>query len=256
MRQRTWLFPAVVGAFLTVVSSASAQALGGVVQTVGTVTAPVTQTVQTTVASAAQTVGPATQPVTQAVAPVTKPVTQTVSGVANTVRGVERTAPAAPTPVTDAVSGATGGGSGDSSAGGGAGSGTSPGQNTVARSTEKCPRGSKQAGGGGGNGQAGGGGGGGSSIFLTAAAAERAASMQREVQSTKQRPAGGDTTDQLAKAGGVERDDRGDFLVPGFPNPDEYPASVGLALLGLLALGFVGIIAGATSHVLARVRSS
>jgi hypothetical protein len=39
-------------------------------------------------------------------------------------------------------------------------------------------------------------------------------------------------------------------------DPNEFPLSIGLVLLALLGLGFVGVVAGVTSHVLGRIRSS
>jgi hypothetical protein len=236
MKQMTCVL-ALVGAALLFASPASAQSLTGTV---------------TTVTDAAQ---PVVKPVTDTVSTAAKPVTDTVSATAE--------------PVTDTASGATGGGTsgGGSSSGGasgggdsvaGSGSGTSSGSTVVIRDRQECPPGEKQ--GAGGSGAAGGGGGGGGSdASLTAAAAERVSAMQWQIQRWKQHRGQSVARVLGARAQGREDDGQreGPLGIPIPTNPDGFPFSAGQTfLLGLLGLAIVGVVAGATSNVLRRLRST
>jgi hypothetical protein len=237
---------ALVGAAVLFASPASAQSLTGTATTVEKATEPVVKPVTDTVSTA-------TKPVTDTVSTATKPVTDTVS--------------TATRPVTDTVSGATGGGG--TSGGGTSGGGTSGGGDSVAGSgsgtssgstvnRQKCPPGEKQGAGGSGAAGGGGGGGGRSDALLTAAAAERVSAMQWQIQERKQGPGGSDTGVLGAIAQGQDDGQReGPLGIPLPTIPDEFPFSAGETfLLALLGLGIVGVLAGATSHMLGRVRSS
>jgi hypothetical protein len=240
---------AASGAALVLAASASAQSLGEVVggaaEPVTEAAEPVTQAAAPVVESAAK----AAQPVTQAA----QPVTQAAQPVTNAVA-----------PATDQVTGGSSSGGG-SAAGGSAAAGSSSGASTGGSTAAPSSRtkyvivngkrrkpGEKQASGAGLASFGGAGGPGrGSTAILAATAAERSlhtalAKRQGEERAAKNRAAAGVLG---ARAG---EDDSGVLSIPGIGDPGEFSFGTGLALLGVFALGFVGIVAGAASHVLAR----
>jgi hypothetical protein len=273
---RCWIYLAMGGAVLGPAAPAPAQDLGGVV---GGVMQPVTQTVQLAqaaepvvqpVAKAAQPVANAAQPVVEAAQPVveaTEPVVEAAEPVTGAVTSTAGQATGGQTSGVGSEPGgsSSGGGSstagsaGDSSSGGGATTSAGPRTRTgyVLINGKWCKRGTKQAAAAGGTRAGGAGGpGGGSSAVLAAAAAERSlhvalAKRQARERAAKDRAGGG------VLGAKPSEDDAGVLSIPGIlGDPDDFSFGTGMALLALFALGFVGIVAGVTSHVIGRMRSS
>jgi hypothetical protein len=262
---RRWIYVAMGGAVLVPAAPAPAQGLGGVV---GSVTQPVAQTVE----QVAQAAGPVVQPVAKAAQPVAKAAQPVAKAVQPVVEVAEPVVEAAQ-PVTDTVTSTAGGATGGEGSGGDSGSGGSAGGSGSDRGSasagsgskaryvvvngKRCRPGQKQQAAAAGSTFAGGTGGpgGGSSSVPAADAAERwfhVALAERQAQERV-------TSDHTGGDGvlGVSGEDDGGVLsIPGIiGDPDEYPFGAGMALLALFGLGFVGVVAGVTSHLIGRMRS-
>lgn len=277
---RRWIYVAMGGAVLVPAAPAPAQGLGGVV---GSVTQPVAQTVE----QVAQAAGPVVQPVAKAAQPVAKaaqPVAKAVQPVVEVAEPVVEAAQPVTDTVTSAAGGATGGqGSGGDSGSGGSGSGSSSGGDSgsggsaggsgsdrgsasagsgskaryVVVNGKRCRPGQKQQAAAAGSTFAGGTGGpgGGSSSVPAADAAERWFHVALAERQAQERVTS-DHTGGDGVLGAPGEDDGGVLSIPGIiGDPDEYPFGAGMALLALFGLGFVGVVAGVTSHLIGRMRS-
>lgn len=195
--------------------------------------------------AAAQTVSLPVEEVESAVSSAAETTRGTVADTAGTVQKAA------------ASGGSSSGGTTSSPSSGSSGAPTTASTNPTSGDRDKCPpdrKGSSAGGGGGGaNGD-----GGGSHALLASSASEGMARMQRNAQRDRERNGGvlGAST-QSGSEGDTEALPSAlsaPSLIPG--DPDEFPLSIGLVLLALVGLGFVGVVAGVTGHVLGRVRST
>jgi hypothetical protein len=95
----------------------------------------------------------------------------------------------------------------------------------------------------------------GSPLYTSAAGQEIDGSRARPEQPS--RSGSGEVLGTATRDGGQDGLESIGPQLPLIPtDPNEFPLSIGLVLLALLGLGFVGVVAGVTSHVLGRIRSS
>jgi hypothetical protein len=196
--------------------------------------------------------------------PDTEEATGTVTGTVNgTVEQAETVVGGATGTSGGSISGGTSGGStsgGSTSGGSTSGSGTASGSAPVA--SEKCPPARKDGGsasgaggGSGGAGASGGGGGGGGADG--ALLASRSGGALKAVEKNGKISSGNGAV-LGATAGPNGNNDRESApALPAMPGEtEEFPFTLGLILLIVVGLGFAGVLAGVTSHLLGRPRSS